>query len=357
MKRFKEALFAVAFVLVAAALLYMCAGALRPPRDDFGAVWQPYLDEPENSLDYLYLGSSYAYCDVNPGLVYDASGLTGYVMAGPEQTLSTTYWYLREALKTQSPKFVLIEATALGFERYQNYTQVNIDYMPLSLNRLGATFRSAESELRTGLVFPLYFYHGRWKEPFLERGEPAPAPEPGSAPLSVTVSAPKPELEPEKSKGYTAVTGADSGISKGPFTRELPDEGVYQTNLEALGDVLELCRRAGAKPVIVLHPTYSRFPEEARERMRADVAALDPEALFFDWSAEIDSVGIEPALHFYDAGHLNLEGAAIFSAWLGRFLADGLGASPQAQPPENAEAWRSAADCWQARLPDEKRAD
>lgn len=332
MKKLKEALFAAAFALVAAALLYLCAGALRPPRDDFGAIWQPYLDEPENSLDYLCLGSSYAYCDVNPALVYASTGLTGYVMAGPEQTLSTTRWYLSQALKTQSPDYVLIEATGLGFERYMNYTQVNIDYMPLSLSRLGATFLSAESELRTGLVFPLYFYHGRWKEPILGHSEP------------------ESESDPEKSKGYTAVSGTDANISGGPFTRELPEESVYQANLEDLGDILEQCRRAGAQPVVVFHPTYSRLPEETRERIRADVAALDSGALFFDWSGEIDSVGIEPELHFYDAGHLNEEGAEIFSAWLGRFLTDGLGAVPRAQSSENAEAWRDAAEYWRERL-------
>ena len=90
MKKSKALLFAAAFVLTAALLLGRCGAALRPVRVDYGAVWEPYLAEPKDSLDYLYLGSSYAYCDVNPSLIYDATGLTGYVLAGPEQTLSTT---------------------------------------------------------------------------------------------------------------------------------------------------------------------------------------------------------------------------------------------------------------------------
>lgn len=335
LKKLKEALFALAFVLAACVLLNLCADSLRPSRDDFGAVWQPYLDEQKDSLDYLCLGSSYAYCDVNPALIYGSTGLTGYVMAGPEQTLSITRWYLAQALKTQSPDFVLIEVTGLGFERHMNYTQVNIDYMPRSLSRLGAAVFAAESELRTGLLFPLYFYHGRWKEPYLEDYEPEPEPDY--------------ELQ-EKSKGYTAVQGSDSGVSEGPFTRELPEQSVYRANLEDLGAVLKLCRSAGAQPVVVFHPTYSRFSESVRGQIRADVAALDPDALFFDWSGELDSVGLDPEAHFYDAGHLNEEGAAIFSAWLGRFLTGELGAVPRAQSPGNTEAWQSAADYWQARL-------
>ena len=162
--RWKEPAAALLFLLLSALLVGVLSAALRPARVDYGAVWGPYLAEPEDSLDYLYLGSSYAYCDVDPGTIYAASGLTGYVLAGPEQTLSQTYWYLREALKTQSPSLVVLEASALEFARYQNYTQVNVGYMPFGLNKLGAIFTASEPELRTGLLFDLYFYHSRWKE-------------------------------------------------------------------------------------------------------------------------------------------------------------------------------------------------
>ena len=80
-------------------------------------------------------------------------------MAGSEQTLSITYWYLKEVFKTQSPSAVVLEATSLFFAQYQNYTQLNIDLMPFSPNKLGAIFTAAEPELRTGLLFDLWFYH------------------------------------------------------------------------------------------------------------------------------------------------------------------------------------------------------
>ena len=211
MKKSKELLFAAAFVLTAALLLGLCGAALRPVRVDYGAVWEPYLAEPKDSLDYLYLGSSYAYCDVNPSLIYDATGLTGYVLAGPEQTLSTTYWYLREALKTQTPQVVLIEASALHFERYQNYSQINVGYMPFSTNKLHAIFEAAEPELRTGLLFDLYFYHSRWKELTVQSALWALAPK-GADQL----------------KGYTAVEGVFEQIADGPFQREVKPDAIYR---------------------------------------------------------------------------------------------------------------------------------
>ena len=53
-------------------------------------------------------------------------------------------------------------------------------------------------------------------------------------------------------------------------------------------------------------------------------------------------MGITPTLHYYDPGHLNQEGAAIFSAWLGSFLIDELGLSPRTQTAENTSAWKWA---------------
>ena len=200
--KWREPIFALLFVLLAGLLIGALSLAFRPLRVDYGAVWGPYLAEPEDSLDYLYLGSSYAYCDVDPAVIYDRTGLTGYVLAGPEQTLSQTYWYLREALETQSPGLVVLEGSALAFQKYQSYTQVNVGYMHFGLNQLGAIFTASEPELRTGLLFPLYFYHNRWKE--------------------LTVSEAAAALLPSDTdtlKGFTPVSGVFAQIADGPFTR------------------------------------------------------------------------------------------------------------------------------------------
>ncbi len=65
---------------------------LMPQRKEYGSLWEQYLREPENSLDLLFLGSSIAYCDVAPAWIWEESGLRSWVMAGPEQTLSLTYY-------------------------------------------------------------------------------------------------------------------------------------------------------------------------------------------------------------------------------------------------------------------------
>ncbi len=134
-------------------------GLLMPVRANFGSNWENYTQEPKNSIDVLFLGSSMAYCNVNPAVIYRQSGLTSYVVAGPELSMPITYYYLREALRTQSPQAVCLEVNALFFGKTTGFTKVTVGYMPWSWNRLQATFRAAEPELWFGLLFPIYFYH------------------------------------------------------------------------------------------------------------------------------------------------------------------------------------------------------
>ena len=78
----KECFFALLFLLLTAVMVNFISDVLRPSQTMYGATWSAFRAEPEDSLDVIYLGSSFAYCDFNPSVVYDASGLTGYVMGG-----------------------------------------------------------------------------------------------------------------------------------------------------------------------------------------------------------------------------------------------------------------------------------
>lgn len=329
MKKWKEPVFAVAFVLTAALLLGFAGNVLRPAHTDYGSTWREYLCEPENSIDVLFLGSSYAYCDWNPGVMYAESGLTGYVMGGSEQTPALTLWYLKEALRTQSPQVVVMEGTSLFFDRYQNYTQLNVGYMPWGINRVGAILKASEPEKRLGLFFDLYFYHDRWKEITTEDWKRAVA---------------KPEAD--RLKGHTAVDTVFTQTGEGPFVWGMgQSEKVYRQNLADLGEIAKVCREAGCDFILSINPTYSQYTPEVYERLEADLKALDPEADFYCWADSFEEMELDPARHLYDGGHLNREGAMIFSAWTGRFLR-ALGYEPGEQSPENAEAWADTAAYW-----------
>lgn len=303
-----------AFVLLALLLLAAASVLLRPPQETYGSTWRAWRAEPPNSIDVLYLGSSCAYCDIDPVEIYRNSGLTGYVMGGSEQTMSLTYWYLRQCLETQKPQAVFLEATGVFFQRYQGYTQVNVAYMPFTLNRLGAICTAAEPELRPGLLLDLWFYHDRWKEP-LEL-----------------------QLGPSDYKGFTPVEGTAEEIVLDSTPRDVAPEQ-YEENLSWLLRSLELCQEREIPAVVVVNPTYYHCDPEQYRRLGEDLAAAAPEAVFLDWSAAFGDLDLEPEEHLYDRAHLNRTGAAVYAKGLARFLTGALGLEPMAQTGENQAAW------------------
>ena len=328
-KRKRDWVLAAAFVALAALLIHFAAFVMRPVHRDYGSTWAQYLCEPEDSIDVLFLGSSFAYCDWNPEIMYSASGLTGYVMAGSEQTPSISYWYLRQALKTQSPQVVVMEGTSFFFEMYQNYTQINLGYMPWGMNRACAIFDAAEPEKRLGLFFDLYFYHDRWKA--LGREDIAKIFTPAQA---------------DANKGYTFVDNVYDVSGDTPYRREpTKDAAAYAKHLDAFSKITRLCRERGIDLIVTINPTYSQCAPEVYEKLRSDLAAIDPEAGFVNLSNSFDEIGLDLKTDLYDGGHLNFSGACKFSEWTGRFLLD-RGYAPREQTAENRAAWDSGAQYW-----------
>lgn len=327
----KESLWGIAFVVVLALILHFLSAVFRPAHTDYGSTWAEYRREPKDSIDVLFLGSSYAYCDWNPGVMYGESGLTGYVMGGSEQTPAITYWYLKEALKTQSPSVVVMEGTSLFFDRYQNYTQINVGYMPWGLNRVMATLTAAEPEKRLGLFFDLYFYHDRWKELTPSDLKKAVIP-----------------VQADRLKGHTAVDQVFENTGDGPFLSEMrQSEEIYGQNIQDFAKIARLCREKGIDLILTVNPTFSQYTPDVYARLEEDVtAASEGRVRFVNWANSFAEAGLDPTVHLYDGGHLNQAGAKIFSAFTGRYLRS-LGYEPRPQSPENRAAWEATADSWQ----------
>lgn len=320
------------------ALVLFCAAVtpiLTPKRHDYGAVWGMYLKEPEDSIDALFFGSSLAYCDVIPSVLYEETGATSFVMAGPDQTFPVTYHYLREACKTQSPKTVFIEATGLAHAKNSSFVKVNLTYMPWSRERLTPTFSEVlteggktpeeteqmEQEARTGLLFPLYAYHDRWDE------------------LSLTDF--KEGLlgyDTDSLAGYTFLKRI-MPIEK--MSDRAADDSAdnYARNLEYAEKIVEFCGEKNIRPIFFLSPLTQRLSGEQRDKLSRDLTALRAE--FIDFNKTFDAFGFDLSTDFYDERHLNYRGAEKFSRYLASRLPE-WGVTPSGK--EDKSLWQERVD-------------
>ena len=278
------------------------SAVLLPKRVDNGATWEMYLQEEENTVDLMFFGSSLAYCDINPAVIYQETGIASYVMAGPEQTMPVTYGYIAEALKTQQPKTILIEASSMLYDSHSERTRINICFMPWGENRLRLTFQECNPDEWLGLLFPLYAYHSRWPELTLE--------EVGQGLLG---------YGPDELAGYTFLQEVY------PVTelkqREMGDyPEAYEKNLQAVEDILALCEEQGIRPVFFVVPSANRPTDEDAARIQEDLTALGAEVVNFN--QVIGELGLDYDVDFFDSLHFNYRGAEKFSRYLGQWLAE-----------------------------------
>ena len=68
-----------------------------------------FYEQEENSIDVMFFGSSHIFENVNTGVLWDEHGIAAFNLCGSIQPLWNTYYYIKEALKTQSPKLIVVD--------------------------------------------------------------------------------------------------------------------------------------------------------------------------------------------------------------------------------------------------------
>lgn len=304
----------VVFVILTAAFIVFAERVTTPKRYDYGSTWGQFAQEAENSIDVVFYGSSIAYCDIVPSVIWDETGITSYVMAGPEQTVPFSYYYVRQTYKTQTPKLICLEVTGMFFKEYQDYTQINVGYMPFGINRLGATLNASEPEQREGLIFPLYNYHSRWSSL-----EPAD--------WSVALHG----YDADNLAGYTFLQDSQE-ISEISLRGEEYNAENYAKNLDYLKKMADFCSERGTKVLFFIAPTCWRLSDEHLAMLKSDLESIDG-AEFIDFNG----LGLEHYdlnTDFFDNLHFNCFGAEKFSTVLAETISSDFGLSPT----ENADS-------------------
>ena len=113
-----------------------------------------FFELPKNTVDCLFIGTSHVYCSFIPQRIYDEAGITSASLATSSQSYQNTYWLLKEALRYQTPKAVVMDihsVTSAVDEQVLNfrlhYTS-GISVMPdLSWNKLKAFADIKSSEI------------------------------------------------------------------------------------------------------------------------------------------------------------------------------------------------------------------
>lgn len=140
---------------------------------DKGGTIMGFYEEPRDTIDVLFVGGSHANAAFAPTQMFERQGFTGYVLYSWSQPPWTSYHYLKEGLKTQKPKVVVLDAFGLTYgHTYMTDLQINA-----TSDQYSMLIRPGYNRLRLALAmsacqtnhrpftdyFSLFQFHNRWK--------------------------------------------------------------------------------------------------------------------------------------------------------------------------------------------------
>ena len=99
-------------------LVLMYAIFVFTPKHDYGICSMITLySQPEDSIDVLAVGTSLAYAGINTNVLWEEYGIASYNLCSAEQPFWVSYYTIQEALKTQHPKVILLDAKPAIYTR------------------------------------------------------------------------------------------------------------------------------------------------------------------------------------------------------------------------------------------------
>lgn len=320
----KKIISAAAFWLVVILLFNAISNILIPTWNEKAGMplvrTNDFYAQKEDTMDAMVFGSSYSYYSVSPLPIWTNYGITSYSFGNPSQRIWTTYYYMEEACKTQSPKVMLYEVgTAYMTEpRGDGQNRQNIDPLPMSMTKLKAIYEITKRSNETvgSYLLPGLRYHSRWKELTEEDFS-------------------KGEEQAYYGRGSLMRFGAKPAKAK-KVKKWMSDTGENMTfpeeNEKYVDMMLELCEKNDAELVFVRFPdvnwtmNHHNMMQELADKK--SVKFLDfnmfPEEYGLDWNTDTTDYG----------SHMNVEGNTKVSNYLGQWLKDNYGFEDKRENPE-----------------------
>ncbi len=285
MKKLKRV---ILFLLVFAVLLWACSAGIQIiVRNVSGSVsgrsrvFALVSAEKKNTIDVLVAGDSESYTSVSPMDLWDRAGIAAYDCGQPGQRIQETYYILKTAFRTQSPKLVLFETNTMfrdpGF----------LKNVQLSLTEPLAYH------------FPVIKYHNAWKALFDGPGGPK-----------------------KSYKGFEIRDKVVSYEGDKEYMKETKDKAQIPEVVRIyMEKIKRLCEKNGADLLLVSAPSPKNYNYKKHNSL--EEYARENDLPYVDLNMKFRDIGIDWKMDSYDRGdHLNISGARKVTAYIGEYLAD-----------------------------------
>ncbi len=301
--------------------------------------------EPADSIDVLLIGSSSTYTGFASAYAYDLYGFTSYPYALAGATCTMWKPALQDALHTQDPKLVVVDAFTGGYDSSEIKTRYNQAYTVMTNTHFStekiATARelsaSIEGTSTLSYIIPFLRYHIR---------------------VPSNLRKLKDRIEMERSDASPL-----KGIQNMSYVRKLAKTEEESFSDEALPldpdneriirSFMDYCKSRDIKVLFVKYPSVltQNNPDELIVNLRANrILEIADEYGFYTFNMQkhFYEIGLNEKKDFYNHGHANVRGQKKITAYLGDYIQNTLHIAPSELSNDLKDAWDESIVYYQA---------
>ncbi len=325
----KILLFSIIFLL-----LYIYIEALMKPDTVELRNIAGFYGEKRNSLDVVYIGGSAAFVYWEPLKAWEDSGITSYNFASNTIQVEFYKYLVKETLKTQKPKVIILDARAFQYRDVdQPPTEVAyrnvLTATPFSIERYEFIEDNVPKYLNEDTLsyhFDLIKYHGADTENSIVTA------------FQILTNNYRNEL-----KGFCFI----------PKVEKMPESN-FKTNKETplsnetnkiFDDLLKYLKTINTKVLFVVSPYFET--EQHKENFNYVERKVKENGFdFLDTNEYYYNMGINFNTDFYNTNHVNIFGADKYTDFLSKYLKEKYNLPDKRNIDKYSKEWNSLLDNW-----------
>ena len=298
--------------LMAAVLTVLCleiAGALLEPSSVImcRANTRAFHRLPENSCDVIFYGSSISWRSIDPVQLYEDYGIGAYNYGANFQNLNTTALFFYDSIRTQKPKVAVFDLFRINRLTYriptnaEVYCTREIPGFSRKLEYLWAAL--GPHPLRYAIYMtPVFLFRDYWKDFRIVGYNAYHPPEDFLNTMGY--------CNPEYYEGKKTVTIPDPSQTE--------QKSLQDNTKTLLDEIIQTCREQGIEPLFITIPNGDGFACDDAMREYAEEKGCP----FLNLYSYMEEIGLDTENDFVDEVHMNVNGAAKLTAFLGDYLSE-----------------------------------
>ena len=299
---------AVAFIMLFLFLFITVSVVAEISMTDVNCRWlTEFYNEPDNSLDAVYIGSSNCYTFWEPNYAWKNYGITVYPYSSPSQPLTVTEYMIKEAVKKQPNAVFIVNTNSIDKDIDDVICHRLLDNMPVSKNKKNLSnylLKSADISFSQRMQFylPLISYHEFWRNP---NGE--------------AFSSRSDELKGRNLYywSFNKTTDISEVYLKTEKCGSVSDE-----ISESIESLLDYCDSENIKILFVTVPRAERTIETVEKINTINKMITDRGYPIVDLSDDPKKAYINPVTDYFNDRHTNIHGALKFTDYLSKYLVE-----------------------------------